>query len=164
MKIGVISDTHIPKRAKKIPAQVYQVFAGVGMIIHAGDLIERRLLKELSLLAPVEAVAGNMDPPELARELGYSKMIVVEKVEIGLIHGFGDHSTTLLRAYNAFRDESPDCIVFGHSHQPYNDKYQGILLFNPGSPTDKRRQPFPSVGLLEVTAGRVTGEIVYLKE
>ncbi|HHX78070.1 MAG TPA: metallophosphoesterase family protein, partial [Firmicutes bacterium] len=146
MKLGVISDTHIPRRAKKIPDEVYRVFAGVDMIIHAGDLADGRVLKELSLLAPVEAVAGNMDPPELSGELGYKKMLTVEKVKIGLTHGSGDHGTTLLRAYNTFRDESPDCIVFGHSHQPYNDMYRGVLLFNPGSPTDKRRQPFPSVG------------------
>jgi len=159
MLIGVLADTHIPKRAKRIPAPVRQAFAGVDLILHAGDILAESVLEELALTAPVEAVAGNGDPSELAAVLGRRKLLVVAGCRIGLVHGDGDELTTRRRAMLAFPEA--DCIVFGHSHIPCNLTENGQLLFNPGSPTDRRRSPRPSYGLLRVAGGAVNGEIIY---
>lgn len=161
MKIGVLSDTHIPSRARALPPLLLRAFQGVDAILHAGDLAHESVLWELERLAPVYAVRGNVDPPQLWRELPVRRLITLGGARIGLIHGDGTSGSTLERARRAFSAESVDCIVFGHSHEPYCEREDGILLFNPGSPTDRRRQPKHSYGILTVTGGRVEGRIVY---
>ena len=162
MKIGVLSDTHIPNRARSLPSELFQVFKGVELIIHAGDLVQEEVLTDLLSIAPVEAVAGNMDPPHLEKKLGQKKLLELGGLRIGVTHGSGSKHSTMERAYLTFTGEAPHCIVFGHSHQPCNTLYQGVLLFNPGSPTDKRREKYPSCGLLNITEGRISGEIIRL--
>jgi putative phosphoesterase len=157
--IGVVSDTHIPRRAKAIPAAVLEGLKGAAMILHAGDILDRAVLDEFAAIAPVAAVAGNGDPPELVRELGRRKLIRVGGWRIGLVHGDGTGLNTRRRAALAFA--AADCVVFGHSHIAYNQEEGGRLLFNPGSPTDRRRSPRPSFGRLYVEDERVRGEIVY---
>lgn len=165
MRIGVVSDTHIPMRAKQLPARLFELLNGVEMILHAGDIVDDWVLHELAALAPVEAVAGNMDPPELANRLGRKKILNIAGFKLGLIHG--DHgsirSKTPQRALAAFSKDDVNCVVFGHSHQPYCQKKNGILLFNPGSPTDRRREPHFSCGIL--TLGNeiksISGKILY---
>lgn len=164
MKIGVLSDTHIPNRARGLPPQIFTAFKDVDMILHAGDLVQEEVLLDLLALAPVEAVAGNMDPFHLKKRLGEEKLLHIEGLRIGLTHGHGDRGRTMERAYQAFADQAPHCIVFGHSHQPYNQIYQGVLLFNPGSPTDKRREKYPSYGILEIFGGRVRGELIPIRK
>ncbi len=164
VKIGVLSDTHIPSRARSLPREIFEIFKGVDVILHAGDLAREDVLLDLMELAPVEAVAGNMDPPHLERRLGERKLLEFEGVRIGLIHGHGPRATTMERAYRAFSAEKPHCVVFGHSHMPCNTIYGGVLLFNPGSPTDKRREEYPSCGILTISGGKVSGEIILLKK
>jgi uncharacterized protein len=164
MKIGVLSDTHIPNRARSLPPEIFTAFRDVDMILHAGDLVQEEVLLDLLALAPVEAVAGNMDPLHLKKRLGEEKLLNLEGLRIGLTHGHGDRGRTMERAYQAFADQAPHCIVFGHSHQPCNMIYQGVLLFNPGSPTDKRREKYPSYGILEIFEGQVRGEIVLMRK
>lgn len=163
MLIGVISDTHIPLRAKQLPAALFKALDGVDLLLHAGDLVEERVLNELSSLAPVEAVAGNMDPFQLAALLGRKKVLDLSGFRIGLIHGDlgGDRQKTPQRAYEAFVNDNVACIVFGHTHQPYCREENGVLLFNPGSPTDRRREPRHSCGRL-ILGDRLTAEIIYL--
>lgn len=165
MRIGVVSDTHIPLRANQLPAALFKILDGVDLLLHAGDLVEEKVLDELRILAPVEAVAGNMDPFYLVPLLGRKKVLDVAGYRIGLIHGdFGsDRHKTPLRAHGAFAGDNVHCVVFGHSHQPYCREEKGVLLFNPGSPTDPRREPYPSCGLL-TTGEKITGEILYLKK
>lgn len=159
MLIGVLADTHIPSRAKQLPEAVRRGLTGVNLILHAGDIFDLAVLRELEKIAPVTAVAGNGDPPELAEVLGRQKLFVLDGCSIGLIHGDGVKGTTRRRAQNAF--PAADCIVFGHSHMPCNERENGLLLFNPGSPTDRRRSPRPSYGLLSVADGIVSGAIIY---
>ncbi|MBS3897253.1 MAG: metallophosphoesterase [Dethiobacter sp.] len=163
MRIGVISDTHIPARARLLPSELFTLFDGVDLVLHAGDLVEESVLQELAAIAPVEAVAGNMDSWELHNRLGRKKILELAGYRIGLIHGDSgnDRSKTPQRVLQSFKQDSVDCIIFGHSHQPYHQTIQGILLFNPGSPTDRRRESRHSCGLLTV-GETITAQLLLL--
>ncbi len=160
-KVGVISDTHIP-HFKKLPEAIWEHFAGVELIIHAGDLSILSVLDELETLAPVVAVQGNVEYEEVVLKLPIKREIVVGHCRIGIVHILGDSKTHVRMA----RQEFPDArvVVFGHSHIPWNEEHDGQLLFNPGSATDRRRQPRCSIGLLYVDdeAESVQGEIIRL--
>jgi uncharacterized protein len=163
MRIGVVSDTHIPARARALPPALFTLLEGVDLILHAGDLVEEQVLEELAAIAPVEAVAGNMDSFELQLKLGKKKILEADGFRIGLVHGdIGrDRSRTPQRALDTFRGDRVHCVVFGHSHQPYRQSEGGVLLFNPGSPTDRRREPRHSCGIL--TLGEtIDAEHIYL--
>ena len=160
-KIGVISDTHIPRAASEVPQAIFAVFSGVDMIIHAGDLVSDTVIDELSDIAPVVSVRGNMDPQDAPRPVKRVVEIEGEGVKIGLIHGWGGPDDLHERVRYEFGDEVA-CIVFGHSHLPYNDFVGGVLMFNPGSPTDKRFAPYRSVGILTISNGSVVGEVMRL--
>lgn len=161
MRIGVISDTHIPVSKKEIPDKVIELLKGVELIIHAGDIVEMTVIDELSRIAPVEAVAGNMDSYDIHQVLPEQKIVEVGGFKIGITHTGGYGNTAHLRALDAFYEKDVDCIVFGHSHQAFNAVHEGILLFNPGSPTVKRFSLRTSLGFLEL-GKTITGKIVYL--
>jgi uncharacterized protein len=159
--IGVISDTHMP-HFKKLPESIWEFFAGVELIIHAGDLSMLSVLAELETIAPVVAVQGNIEEDEVVQKLPIKREIVVGFCRIGVVHILGDSHNRERVA----RQEFPKarCVVFGHTHVPCNQQHDGLLLFNPGSATDRRRQPKCSIGLLYVDdeTRKVWGEIVWL--
>ena len=158
--IGVVSDTHIPKKSKELSIELLEGLKGVDLIIHAGDLIKDYVIYELEEIAPVEAVAGNNDDEYITARFGTKKILSAGGLKIGLTHGdIGTGSTTLKRAMSVFVDEEVDCVVFGHSHIPFNEKINNILYFNPGSPTDKRRQQHFSYGILRIQDKSIWGEI-----
>lgn len=161
MQIGVISDTHIPRRAVIVPDVVKQKFKEVDLIIHAGDLVDLKVIKELEEIAPVEAVYGNIDPVQVRDRLPRKRLISLGNFTIGIFHGDGVSGNTLKRAREAFSGYKTDCIVFGHSHIPLTERIDGILMFNPGSPTDRRKQPYHSFGLLTLTGESIDGRIFY---
>ncbi|MCC3371711.1 metallophosphoesterase [Cohnella sp. REN36] len=150
MKLVVISDTHMPKMAKALPPRLVEALRTADGILHAGDWTDPAVADELSAFAPVEGVAGNNDGPAIARRFGHRKVVRYGGIAIGLVHGHGDggRGRTETRAVEAFRGTKVDVVVFGHSHIPLLKKVGGILLFNPGSPTDKRRQARYSFGVL----------------
>ena len=160
-RIGVISDTHIPQ-FKQLPEAVWTHFAGVDLIIHAGDLSRLSVINELETIAPVFAVQGNIEEAEVVRALPIKRELLVGGCRIGVVHILGNAQT---RA-RAARQEFPTarCVIFGHSHDPYNQEHDGQLLFNPGSATDRRRQPTCSLGLLTIDdeTQQVRGEIIRL--
>jgi uncharacterized protein len=160
-KIGIISDTHIP-HFKKLPGAIWDHFAGVEMIIHAGDLSVLSVITELETLAPVVAVQGNIEEDEVIDKLPIKREIVVGDCRIGVVHILGDSHNREKIA----RQEFPHarCVVYGHSHIPWNQESNGLLLFNPGSATDRRRQASCSIGLLHVDDEKkdVRGEIVWI--
>lgn len=159
MRIGVVADTHMPRRASVLPEAVLQGLQGVDLILHAGDLTDSMVLVLLEALAPVIAVAGNNDPRELALPL--TQEIEVGRFRIGLTHGHeGKGRTTPERARSLFA--AVDCVIFGHSHTPFTAWQDGVLLFNPGSPTDRRRAPRCSYGILHVTEGALIPTTFYL--
>ncbi len=163
-RIGVVSDTHVPRRARCLPPKIFSELEGVDLILHAGDLVDESVLLELRALAPVEAVAGNMDPPHLHERLGRRKLLQVGgELQIGLIHGDGVHLSTARRAEEVFCSCRPAVIVFGHSHRPLCEYRGETLMFNPGSCVDPRWAGRPSYGMLHVEpGGPVRGEIIYL--
>lgn len=153
MKITVISDTHIPIKAKEIPQAVLKSIAASEMVIHAGDLVDLRLLKVLKSACPdVKAVWGNMDSQEL-RQILPQKLIftVKDKFKFGLMHGWGKPDNLIENLSDAFKDHRLDVIIFGHSHQAFNKKVRDTLFFNPGSLTDKDYSPYNSYGIIKVT-------------
>lgn len=162
MKIGVISDTHISGSADEIPSQIYDHFSGVDLILHAGDLLELRVLRELERIAKVKGVYGNMDLPEVRKSLPFKEIINAGKFKIGLTHGLGPPIGLRRRVKKVFRGDEVDVIVFGHSHLPLNLMEKGILFFNPGSPTDRIFAPYRSCGILVVDS-EVKGRIIRLK-
>ncbi|WP_085521893.1 metallophosphoesterase family protein [Tuberibacillus sp. Marseille-P3662] len=150
MNVIVLADTHMPKRAQLLPEFLAPYLREADLIIHAGDWQTRELYDELRSYAPVEGVAGNVDTADMIERLGYQKRLIHQGYQIGLVHGHGEKGTTERRAYEAFVDDPPDIIIFGHSHIPYLRYHRKTLMFNPGSPTDKRRMPYFSFGVLSL--------------
>jgi len=157
MKIAVISDTHIPSAKSELPPKLLKSIAGADMIMHAGDIILPSVIDELSTIAPVEAVLGNMDH-YMGMELPIKRVLRILGHRIGMIHGYGSPAGIVQRIRMEFKEVS--CIVFGHTHSPMNKVMDNILFFNPGSPTDKRFAKNHTFGMLNVTEESLTGEII----
>ncbi|HEV2655865.1 MAG TPA: metallophosphoesterase family protein [Ktedonobacteraceae bacterium] len=160
-RVGIISDTHIP-HFRRLPEAVWVHFAGVELIIHAGDLSVLSVIAELETIAPVVAVQGNIEHEEVVLKLPIKREVTVGQCRIGIVHILGDSA----RYAKTARREFPTArvVIFGHSHTPYNQEHDGQLLFNPGSATDRRRQPTCSIGMLHIDdeIGSVRGEIIKL--
>jgi hypothetical protein len=147
-RIGVISDTHIPSRAKSIPEAALNLFADVDLILHAGDLSTLAALDPLQAIAPVCAVHGNVESDDVMTALPAKREIEAGGCVIGMIHNLGQRKTYAATA----RSEFPEArvVVFGHSHIPLVEQTAGLLLLNPGSATDRRRQPTCTVAILTI--------------
>lgn len=159
-RIGVISDTHIPKLAPRVPDAALRHFADVELILHAGDLSSLAVLDQLSAYAPVEAVQGNVELPEVQAALPIMREIVVGGCAIGLVHILGErahHARNARREFPAAR-----VVIFGHSHIPYAEDADGLLLLNPGSATVRRAQPHCTVAILTITDGQPRAAILPL--
>jgi putative phosphoesterase len=158
-QLGIISDTHIP-HFKRIPEAVWKHFANVELIIHAGDLSTLAVIEQLATIAPVEAVQGNIELDVVIQKLPIKREILVGNCRIGIVHILGNAQYYARTA----RQEFPNArvVIFGHSHNPYNQEHEGQLLFNPGSANDRRRQPTCSIGKLFIDdeSGTVRGEII----
>lgn len=164
MKIGVLSDTHIPERAAGLPARMVEDLKGVDMIIHAGDLVEAGVLDALKTICPnVVAVWGNMDPEGVKKTLRQKEIIKAGKFKIAVTHGHGSPRNLLEAVAEEFKNDRPDIIIFGHSHAPVNETRNGILFFNPGSATDKVFSQFNSYGIIELN-DTIVAKVVKLKE
>jgi uncharacterized protein len=155
MRVVVVADTHLkrewPKR--RLPGPAVELVSSAELILHAGDITQPEHLEELARHAPVQAVLGNNDP-ELVGSLPETLLLDVAGVRIGMIHDSGPARGRERRLHERF--PSAEVVVFGHSHIPWNARGHGDqLLFNPGSPTERRRQPHRTVGVLELEAGSV---------
>lgn len=161
MKILVVSDTHLPRSAKDVPEALYEAIKEADLVLHAGDFTEVKLLKKLESMKKTVAVCGNMDTKEISSVLKSKEIVTAGKFRIGLIHGQGASDTITERLLAEFEKEKVDCIVFGHTHKPMNERIGSILFFNPGSPTDKIFSPYNSYGVLEIDEN-ITGRIIKL--
>lgn len=158
MKILVISDTHIPRSAHDLPEAIYKEIENVDMIVHAGDLVEKDVLEKLQSLRETKAVYGNMDSGALQHVLKSKEIFQAGKFKIGLIHGYGAPANLIDTVAGEFK--GVDAIIFGHSHEAVNMVKDGVLFFNPGSPTDKIFAKENSYGILEITDKKIEGKIV----
>lgn len=156
MRIGVVADTHMPRHGAELPEALRRGLSGVDLILHLGDFTDPGVVGLFEAIAPLEAVAGNNDPHELVARYGRRKILTVGGVRLGMVHGDGARKTTLERALEAFEPGTVDVVLFGHSHAPYLARHDARWVLNPGSPTDKRRQPRYSYGILSVRDGAVT--------
>ena len=158
MLIGLISDTHIPDRAKEIPKKVLEAFSDVDLILHAGDLTSINVIDELSEIAPVLAIQGNMDRAT-GIILPATETIEIEGLTVGIAHGeVYPRGDTQQLVYIA-KELGADILVTGHSHQPKIEQTDGVLLLNPGSPVVPRLAD-RTVMLLEINNKEVDVEIV----
>ena len=163
MLIAVISDTHLPRGARRLPAACLERIAGADLLLHAGDFVTLEVLRELEGLGPpVAAVHGNVDSGELRSLLPGERVMEVEGARIALVHEAGPRRGRLERMRRRFGGRA-EAVVFGHSHLPLHEIGEdGFQIFNPGSPTDRRRAPAHTMGLAQVRHGRVTFELVEL--
>ncbi len=162
LRIVVIADTHMPARARCLPDQVVAAARAADMVIHAGDFTESALLDELREFPRFVGVAGNMDGPGIAGVLREREILELEGVRVAVAHGWGAPGPLPQALLREFAKDKVGVIVFGHTHAPCNQEVDGVLLFNPGSPTDTRFAPYRSYGILTIEHGAVRGEIVKL--
>ena len=155
VRVVVLADTHAPRRWRVCPPRVAEHLRGADLILHAGDVCTAAVLVELAEYAPVVAVLGNNDgpdvaawgaPPELEIDLG--------GLRVAMIHDSGPAARRTARMRRRF--PAADLVVFGHSHIPLYESAGNLRIFNPGSPTDRRRQPHGTLGLLRIDSGRLT--------
>lgn len=164
MKIIVISDTHISSAARELPSALLKELPGADLILHAGDWTDWSVYEKLSAFAPVEGVAGNNDGPDIVQRLGYERIVEADGKRIGIVHGDGFRGTTEDRAIAAFAGRQVDCIIYGHSHIPVVRTINGVLVLNPGSPTDKRRQVQYSFAVLNLNNGTFEAKHIFYSD
>jgi putative phosphoesterase len=157
-RFGVISDTHELCGERVIEA-IGDHFEGVDGIIHCGDVIGMDVVDTLAEIAPLSLVAGNMDTFDIKMRFPKKKIVNVDGVRIGVIHGWGTPHGIVSKVQHAFRANRVDAIVFGHTHSPMNRLKDGLLLFNPGSLLDRNFTSVNYLGILEV-GSQVKGHIV----
>lgn len=164
MKLALVSDTHLPRFGRALPRALLDGFEreGIDRIVHAGDWTDPIAVELLEAVAPLDGVAGNNDGPPITERFGTRLVLDLDGVLVGVTHGhLGPPSfTTPERALFTFTELVPslDAIVFGHSHIPLVDRLPGgAWLVNPGSPTDKRRQPAFTWAVMEIGEGGIVG-------
>jgi hypothetical protein len=167
-RIGVVSDTHLPRFGRALPRALVAGLVGarVDLILHLGDFTGPDVPALFEPIAPLDAVAGNNDGGELVARFSRRKILDVDGVRIGLVHGdLGIGRTTPDRAAGAFGRSEVDIVLFGHSHIPAVVREPGgRWLVSPGSPTDKRRQPRYSWALLEIAGGEISPELRFFDD
>lgn len=157
--IGVISDTHINQTNKSLPKKVHTAFKKTDLIIHCGDIVSPSVITELETNAPVIAVKGNMDPQTL--DLPSSEIILINGTHVICVsHGSGSPFGLTQRLYKQFIQYKPSLILFGHTHIAGDFEYNGIHLFNPGSPTT--RADYFSIGLINITGKDLTTNVIVI--
>jgi putative phosphoesterase len=154
MRVVVVSDTHAPRRWKSCPAAVADQLRGADLILHAGDVCTASVLDELRQYAPVQAVIGNNDGPDVAA-WGAEPTLEADLagLRVAMVHDSGPAPGRLARMRRAF--PAAGLVVFGHSHIPLDEHDDRLRIFNPGSPTDRRRQPHGTVGVLRIESAEL---------
>jgi putative phosphoesterase len=159
--MGVLSDTHMsPTNSRRSLGAVHDLFrrANVDLILHAGDVGDAATLRDLEAIAPTVAVRGNADPLNLIEALPDRVRIDAGSKTVLMLHGH--HGKTALQEARAAARPDIDLIVFGHSHKPLIEREGETILFNPGSPTERRWNPHFGVGLIRVSDGAIEPELV----
>jgi uncharacterized protein len=161
LRLAIVSDTHLPRRTRSLPEACVEHLRAADAILHAGDFIELPVLEAISALGPpVHAVRGNVDSAELQARLPAARVVEAGGARIAMLHDAGPAAGRLGRMRRRFPDA--DAVVFGHSHVPLHESAGGFAIFNPGSPTERRRAPRHTMGLATVEDSRVAFELIDL--
>ena len=161
MVIAVISDTHLPRGKRRIPDACVERMRASDLVIHAGDIATRDTLTDIeSIGPPVVAVHGNVDSPDLVQALPEARLVDADGAKIAVVHDAGPATGRLTRMRKRFPDA--DAVVFGHSHIPLHESDGDFQIFNPGSPTDRRRQPRHTMGIARAEDGTLDFDLVTL--
>jgi uncharacterized protein len=154
MRVVALADTHAPRRWRGCPPGVAEHLRDADLILHAGDVCIAEVLDELSEFAPVYAVSGNNDGPDVAAwGAPQAHELVLDGLRVAMLHDAGPKEGRTARMRRRFPDAA--LVVFGHSHIPLDQTGAGVRIFNPGSPTDRRRQPHGTIGLLDIEGGHL---------
>jgi hypothetical protein len=159
--IAIISDTHMPRGGRRLPAPCAERIASADLLLHAGDFMTLEVLRDLEAIGPpLAGVCGNVDSAELGRLLPAERVVEAAGVRIAMTHDAGPRPARLERMRRRFGDRA-DALVFGHSHQPLHERADdGFQIFNPGSPTERRRAPAHTMGLAQVRDGALRFELI----
>ena len=161
MRLAIVADTHLPRGSRRIPDRCWEEMAAADLVLHAGDFTALGVLYDLeSLGPPVAAVHGNIDAAEVRARLPEARLIEAEGAQIALLHDAGPARGRVERMRRRFPEA--DAVVFGHSHIPLHAVDGAFQLFNPGSPTDRRRQPRHTMGRATVKGGSIAFQILDL--
>jgi putative phosphoesterase len=159
--VAVISDTHLPRGTRALPAACVERLRAADLILHGGDFVTLAFLEELRNIGPpVEGISGNMDEPALKELLLRERVVEVEDARIGMVHNAGPRLGREARLASRF----PDChaVVYGHTHVPQVERFQHLWILNPGSPSERRSAPFHSMLMLGVDGEAIEAELVRL--
>jgi uncharacterized protein len=164
VNLAIISDTHMPRRGRTLPRECVRRLRAADLILHAGDLMEPSVLAELQALGPpVHAVRGNVDSMELQARLPLTRIVEAAGARIAMLHDAGPSEGRLARLKRRFPDAQ--AVVFGHSHIPLLESDDdGFTIFNPGSPTERRRSPHHTMGIAAANDGLIAFELVVLAD
>jgi putative phosphoesterase len=152
--VAILADTHLPRGARRLPDACVELIIGADLVIHAGDLTGASFLDELETMAPrLCAVHGNVDDPEVVNRLPPVATLEVAGAPVAVVHDAGPRRGRLERLRKRFPDA--DAVIFAHSHLPLHEREAGFQIFNPGSPTERRRAPTRTMGVATIDAGRI---------
>jgi uncharacterized protein len=159
--IAIISDTHLPRGARRLPAECVARIAEADLLLHAGDFSTLGVFRELEAIGPpVIGVHGNVDSAELRELLPAERIVEAGGARIAMVHDSGPRAGRLARLRRHFGAEA-DAVVFGHSHLPFHEQAEdGFQIFNPGSPTERRQAPAHTMGVARVDEGRLLFELI----
>ena len=154
MRVALIADTHLPRGNRELPQRCVEQIAAADLLLHAGDIRTEETLALLRTLGtPVQAVRGNVDTPELADSLPEELTLELEGVVVSMIHDAGPAKGRLARMRKRFPESG--VVLFGHSHMPLHEEIDGFAIFNPGSPTERRKAPTHTMGIAEIGDGAI---------
>ncbi len=161
MEIAIVADTHMPRGARQLPVSAVRKLKAADLIVHAGDFMRLSVLRELESYGRTVGVYGNVDDAELRALLPTRQTVEASGVRIGVVHDAGPARRRLERLRAWFPEA--DAVVFGHSHIPLHERApDGFQIFNPGSPTERRRAPRHTMGAAHVKRRAVTFELIAL--
>ena len=161
MRLAIIADTHMAGGRRRLPDRCVELIASSDLLVHAGDVMTPEALAEIEAIGPpVRAVTGNMDGWELRARLPESDEIDVGGTTLAVVHDAGPSAGRLERLRRRFPGAA--AVVFGHSHIPLHERDGDFQIFNPGSPTERRRAPSHSMGLARAQGGRISFELITL--
>ena len=160
MRIAIVSDTHMPRGTRALPAACVAELRGADAILHAGDFMRLEVLRALEALGPpVHGIHGNVDEDALRRMLPAARVVEAAGARIAMLHDSGQRTVRLARMRARFKDA--DAVVFGHSHLPLHEQApDGFQIFNPGSPTERRSAPEHTMGIATIEDGRPRFELL----